>query len=224
MGKFVDLTGHRFGRLVAVERAENAYRRNGHPIVQWKCICDCGNYTVASASHLKSGDVSSCGCYYKERRKQIGGKVTHGLSRSRIYNVHKGMKQRCCNPNAPNYRLYGGRGISVCDDWLGPSGFDRFYEWAIQNGYSDSLTIDRIDPNGDYCPSNCRWANTEIQCNNTRKTVRLTHNGKTLSAAQWAKEYGEDRHRIYELIRAGKKTDEIFAWLDRRRDRAKISE
>lgn len=124
--------------------------------------------------------------------------------------MFQNMKYRCLNTTAPNYKSYGERGIKICDEWLQPDGFERFYKWALEHGYDDSLTIDRIDVNGDYEPGNCRWTDSETQYNNTQKSVKLTFNGRTMTAAQWAKEIGVDRHTIYDRIRAGKTIEEIL--------------
>lgn len=201
MSKLKDLTGQRFGRLTVVERADDYISPHGRKIVRWKCLCDCGNYIDVSVVHLRQGDTLSCGCLGTERRRAAAQRPKHGLSRSRIYHIFTGMKIRCNNVNAPNYYLYGGRGIKVCDEWMGKDGFVKFYEWALANGYDDSLTIDRVDVNGNYEPSNCRWVDIKTQCNNTRNSVKLTYNGETLTAAQWAERIGRDRHTIYGRLR-----------------------
>ena len=213
MSKLKDLTGRRFGRLTVVERAEDCILSSGRKFVQWKCVCDCGNTTYVTSVHLINGDNVSCGCYGKERRTEatVKREKTHGMSRQRIYHLFQNMKYRCTSPKSPQYKQYGGRGIKVCDEWLSPDGFERFYQWSLENGYDDSLSIDRIDVNGDYTPENCRWTDWETQYNNTTKTVRLTYNGKTQSAAQWAREIGVDRHTIYDRIRKGLPIEEVLS-------------
>lgn len=111
--------------------------------------------------------------------------MKHGLSGTRINQIHRAMKRRCLNPNCYEYKDYGGRGITICDEWME---FKPFYEWAMKNGYSDNLTIDRIDNNGNYEPNNCRWADWYMQANNTRTNRFLTYNGKTQTVAEWARE------------------------------------
>lgn len=151
-----DLSGKKFGRLTVVSRAENA--KDGH--AQWNCICDCGNETTVIGSMLKSGATKSCGCLAKE-------KVTkHGLRYDRLYAIWKGMKSRCNNPKYRDYKWYGGKGIKLCPEWN--DSFEAFHDWAYANGYDPraprgKCTIDRIDPNGDYEPSNCRFADMHTQ-------------------------------------------------------------
>ncbi len=210
MSKLKDLTGERFGRLTVVERGKDYVSPSGRKLVKWVCRCDCGNLTEVSAAHLRQGDIVSCGCYGKQRRVEGKLENSHGCSRSRIYHLFQNMKYRCLNPNAPNYGLYGGRGIRVCAEWLATDGFEKFYRWALNSGYNDSLTIDRIDVDGDYEPGNCRWADAEVQCNNTRKSVKLTYRGETKTAAQWAREIGVDKHTIYDRIKKGKSIEEIL--------------
>ena len=153
----IDISGKRFGRLIAIKPVQNS--KNGD--AKWKCKCDCGNETNVKYQHLKSGEIKSCGCWKEAPKKH--GMTTKG-ERPRIYGIWVGMKQRCTNPNVEKYPRYGGRGIKVCPEW--EEDFQAFYEWAIANGYQDNLTIDRIDNDGNYEPSNCQWITSE---ENTRK-------------------------------------------------------
>ena len=156
-----DLSGKRFGRLLVVERDSiNA----GHGAT-WKCICDCGKEVVIRQDALTTGHATSCGCY----RDSGEYKVRHGLTGTRIHRIWLAMKQRCKNPNFKQWKDYGGRGISVCKEWNEKHGFDAFYEWAISNGYSDELEIDRIDNDGNYCPENCRWVTHKVNMNNRKR-------------------------------------------------------
>lgn len=153
----LDLTGQRFGSLVAVSRADDVLDSRGVRKGYWNCVCDCGNTTVVPASDLVRGHTKSCG----HRRGEF-----HGLSKTPMYFVWKTMKQRCYNPNDKKYKDYGARGISICDEWL--QSFGAFHDWAEQNGYQRGLSIDRINVDGNYEPSNCRWATDVEQANNKR--------------------------------------------------------
>ena len=155
---YKDLTGKRFGHLLVLGRAES---KNHH--VKYECICDCGNHMIADAYGLKTGQTTHCGCIPPK----------HGLIHTRLYSIWCGMKKRCYYQKSPNYKSYGGRGVKVCDEWK--DDFKVFYEWAMNNGYSDELTIDRINPFGNYEPSNCRWATNEEQQYNKRANYKLHH-------------------------------------------------
>lgn len=159
-----DLTGQRFGRLLVVKKAGN----NQNNKVMWLCACECGREATVIGSRLYTGKTLSCGCLTKE--KTIERSTKHGLSSERTYSIRMGMISRCTNKNNSCYNDYGGRGITVCDEWLNKhTGAKAFHEWALLNGYSDDLSIDRIDNDGNYDPNNCRWVNMEMQSLNRRK-------------------------------------------------------
>ena len=165
MAKFNDLTGKRFGRLIVVERAENYISPQGQARKRWLCKCDCGNMVIVPARSLINDASKSCGCLQKEIAKNTF--TRHGKRGSRLYIIWSSMKTRCYNGKSRAYKWYGGRGIKICDEWL--NDFQAFYDWAMANGYKDDLTIDRIDVNGNYEPSNCRWITISEQQKNKRQ-------------------------------------------------------
>lgn len=190
---FIDISGNRYGRLVAI----NPIRKNNG--IYWVCKCDCGNTTEVLPQHLNRGLIRSCGCLRKDVSSKKNKK--HGMSKTRIYKEWKGIKERCLNKNNHAYKNYGGRGITICDEWLGENGFEYFCDWAMQNGYQDNLTIERKDVNGNYCPENCCWIPIGDQALNTRANVYLEYNGESKPIAQWAKEYGINYQVFHNRVR-----------------------
>lgn len=147
-----DISGQRFDRLVALKRVGTDKRLNA----LWLCRCDCGNECVRAVVDLRRKGNHSCGCLNKENLKNMAkGNITHGMTGSRLLGCYKAMMSRCYREKDIHYNAYGGRGITVCDEWNGHS--DAFVEWALNNGYSDDLTLERINVNGNYEPSNCTW-------------------------------------------------------------------
>jgi len=152
--------GEKFNRLLVVD--ETSRKGRGYSI----CLCDCGNITTVRHDSLSTGKIKSCGCLHDEISKSGNNRRQHGMWGTRLHRIWLAMKNRCRNPNFFEYHRYGGRGIKVCDEW---QEFLPFYNWAITNGYKDNLTIDRIDNDGNYEPSNCRWATIQEQNANKGK-------------------------------------------------------
>ena len=168
----------------------------------WLCECKCGNRKEIREDHLTSGVTHSCGCKKKSQIIQRNKENTkHGKRYTRVYKIWQAMKYRCYNPNSDEYQYYGERGICLCDEWN--NNFSKFYNWVINNGYKDNLTIDRIDVNGNYEPDNCRWTTMKIQENNKRNNNVLAFNGKEQTVTQWGEELGMNRDTIYKRLKSG---------------------
>lgn len=208
MPKFIDLTGQRFNRWIALSYEGDA---------RWLCKCDCGTVKKVHRSHLKDGESKSCGCLSKEKAS-INASLrnkTHGLyiENERLYNIWHSMKQRCYYNKNTSYSNYGGRGIKVCDEWK--NDFKSFYDWAMDNGYQENAkrgqcTIDRIDVNGNYEPSNCRWATIKEQSRNKRTNHFITCNGQTKTMVEWSELTGLSHTTIYDRLKAGLSEEEAI--------------
>lgn len=204
----MDLTGERHGRLVALRKSDTGRTK-------WVCQCDCGNI-VEYVAH-KFFQYQSCGCLEKENKENLGEhNRTHGMTKSILYHKYCGMKERCYNPNYSYYRRYGGRGIKMCDEWLGKYGFENFKKWAYENGYDDNKhtyqqTLDRIDLDGNYEPSNCRWVDMKTQSNNRRTSVFLICKGEKMTIAQFCDKYNISKPWfVNRRLKKGKNGDEIL--------------
>jgi hypothetical protein len=194
IGKIIDLTGHKYGKLTVLKMAD---KKGKNQECYWLCECDCENKTkkIISGNNLRHGRTKSCGC---------GKAKTHDLSKSRVYKIYRSMIQRCYNPNAHAYEIYGGRGIKICDEWIDKKeGFVRFYNWSMNNGYSDNLTIDRINVNGNYEPNNCKWSTMKDQQNNKRTNTLIEIDGEIKNIRQWADEFGLTHALISQRLKSG---------------------
>lgn len=209
-----NLIGKQFGMLKVVEFSHKEKNNSGNYKYYWVCECECGNIVTRRSDGLKSKkSVVSCGCYRKKVLEQHNFKInnpkkTHGQTKTRLYKIYAKMKERCYDPNYPERHLYGGRGIKICQEWL--DSFENFRDWALANGYNDKLSIDRIDPNKDYEPSNCRWADTYQQANNKRNNIQLTYMGETLTLPQWARKLNLPYSTLADRLRKGKSVEEIL--------------
>ena len=196
---FIDLSGKRFGKITVLGRIkkENSKRTS------FLCQCDCGIKKVSQSEDLRRGKIKSCGCWKAQHIKDVGHmNRKHGKTESRLYHIWRGSKERCQNKNSKDYKNYGGRGITICEEWI--KDFQSFYEWAMSHGYRDDLTIDRIDVNGNYCPENCRWVDIKTQNQNKTNTVNITIKGKTKCLSEWERILGICRHTIKKRYKEGK--------------------
>ena len=206
MGKFVDLAGQRFGRLVAL--APTSRRTSGNNIM-WECKCDCGNTAYFGSGHLRSGKIKSCGCWKKDRMSNLN--KTHGGKRERLYGVWMDIR-RCNDPTICEYDNYGGRGISVSQEF---ENYKDFREWALSNDYDPKATrgkctLDRIDVNGNYTPQNCRWVTISKQQLNKRNSLLITYKNKTQNASLWDKEMGFPQGTVAKRYRRNWELERIF--------------
>lgn len=190
-----NLRNMRFGKLTAV--AEAGYSKTGNVI--WQCKCDCGNTTNVIGSKLINGHTKSCGCLkFSEDAK--------GESHTRLYHIWRGMWKRCTSPANDNYKWYGGKGVSVCQEW---STYTAFRQWAHLNGYRDNLEIDRIDYAGNYEPSNCRWVTHLTQVNNMSSNRWITYHNRKITVAQFARLTGISYNRVQRRLNKGLQPEEI---------------
>lgn len=200
--RFVDLTGKRFGRLTVLQRADGKEKRS-----YFLCKCDCGNVLKIVGRDIKRGHTVSCGCYKKEIIKQRNTVLFRidGRTNTRLYKVWVSMKMRCENQNHKAYNDYGGRGITICEEW---SKFENFKKWAIESGYNENcsvreLTLDRIDVNGNYEPNNCRWVDMKTQANNRRNNVFICINGENRTVSEWARYSNINLSTLWYRIKRG---------------------
>lgn len=203
--RFKNLEGQKFGRLTVMSLGDKHTSPSGQTHTVWNCVCECGNTIAVMANSLQTGNTMSCGCLLLDKTTK------HGLSRDsgkhRISVIHAHMISRCKNSNDNAYKYYGGRGITVCKEW---EDLKTFADWAFNNGYDDYLTIDRIDVNGNYEPSNCRWITMREQQNNKRSSVRLSYKGKTHTISEWAQILNVKYDTLYSRYRYGQSEEKMF--------------
>lgn len=192
MSKFIDLTGQKFGYWTVIERATN----NNKGEARWLCRCECGALKVVLGSSLRRGLSTNCGCKRLEKFKKSNTK--HGKRQHPLYVVWVDIKRRCLNKNDSAYVYYGGRSITICNEWI--DNFENFYNWSIKNGYKKGLSIDRIDTNGNYEPKNCRWTNAKTQARNRRNNFNITYNGQTKCLSEWSEILGINRGTLKSRI------------------------
>ena len=196
------LIGQRFRRLIVICETDKGRKRG----TNWLCKCDCGRETIATTTDLLSGHKGSCGCYKMDRISEA--KRTHGKTNSRLYHIWEGIKQRTLNSHSKDYPRYGGRGITVCDEWA--NNFQAFYDWATKCGYADGLTLDRIQNEGNYEPSNCRWVTQKKQGNNRRTNKFIEYNGERKTMKEWADAIGMSYEVLTYRIKAGWDIEKAF--------------
>lgn len=190
----IDLSGNKYGRLTVLSFSGQKLSDKGNRCSMWNCVCDCGNTVDVAGSSLKNGTSKSCGCLQKELVSERASK--HRLSKTRVYKIWGNMKTRCLNKNSTDYYLYGGRGITLCDRWMT---FDNFF--ADMGIPSKDKSIDRINPNGNYEPSNCRWATLTEQANNKRTSRIISFNGIRRSLKEWARSLGLNESSLRERLK-----------------------
>lgn len=196
--KHKDFIGEKLNKLKIID-----YKFETNKKGYFFCQCDCGNSKWLRSDQVLSEETKSCGCYILESR------ITHGKSNHRLFTIWRGMRNRCNNANSTDYVRYGGRGITICDEWV--SDFQTFYDWAMKNGYRDDLSIDRKNGNGNYEPSNCRWATALEQQNNISTNHNVTINGETKSLSEWSRICGVSRKVILNRVNEGLSDAEILA-------------
>ena len=208
--RFIDITGNRYGHMIVlgldhIDKFNKSY---------WKCRCDCGNEFVRAKSRIRISPINACGkCNYTKLEKRYT--ITHGDSPKdakyhRLYNIWVGMKKRCYQPTHNYYYRYGGRGITICDEWLGENGYINFKEWACSHGYKDNLTIERKDYDGNYCPENCCWVTMLEQHKNTSKVIKILCYGKIYTLHEFCKTFHTSQLTVKKYIINGNMRPEDF--------------
>lgn len=178
----IDEIGKKYNRFTVIEFEGDITKRSSYVT----CICECGEILNVNIHNLRSGKTKSCGCYRDELASDKNG--THRMSKTRLYKIYNKIKERCYTPSCERYKNYGGRGIVMCKEWL--DDFMSFHEWAVNNGYEDHLSIERIDIDGNYCPENCKWITMKEQAYNKQNTFWVEYNGEHISLSKLLKQLG----------------------------------
>ena len=195
-----DLLNQKFGLLTVVAPAESV-----GGCAMWACRCDCGNEIVCRAHNLLSGNTKSCGCT-RSKRPCSKYSTQNGLSRSRQYIIWSNMKRRCYCETDKYYEVYGGKGITICDEWK--DNFLSFYEWSLKTGFADGLTIDRIDNSKGYSPDNCRWVSIETQANNRTNNHIVSYHGQSDTLVNMCRELNVNPKTIYGRMKHNRRSFE----------------
>lgn len=209
MSKVNDFTGQQIGRLTVIQRADDIVSPNGRRRTAWLCRCECGKILTVRGECLSNTkrQTKSCGCLSADTAREL--KLTHGSAHTKLYGVWSGMKARCYNVNSTAYENYGGRGIQMCADWR--NNYESFEKWAFTNGYSEGLSIDRIDVDGDYTPTNCRWTDATTQARNRRTNRILNFNGEEHTLTEWAQILNISPKTLFSRLYAGYSVEKILS-------------
>ena len=200
-----NITGQKFNRLTAIEMVGT----NKHRHAVWMFKCDCGNITCAEAACVIRGGTKSCGCLNTEVRKSGDNRRKYQCKNETLYKRWLSMKERCQNPNDDSYKKwYGSKGITVCDEWK--NDFEAFQEWSLSNGFSEELSLDRIDPDGNYSPENCRWANSIQQANNKHNNRIIIVDDRKFTLTELSKEYPISTCTFYAKRKKSKDAAEAY--------------
>lgn len=205
MPTFKDLTGQKFGKLTVIELSRKV-QSGTRERFYWKCQCECGNEKEIRTDSLTSGRVQSCGCIKKEQDKINLTKFhRHKMSNTHIWHTYYAMLHRCNNQDDKRFKNYGGRGITVCDEWK--NSFDNFLKWSMENGYEEHLQIDRIDNDGNYEPDNCRWVTRKENCRNRRSNIIVEYKGKQMTLIELSELTGINYGCLFRRYKRGNRDE-----------------
>lgn len=200
-----NLKGKKFNMLTLTGNIQTRISVSGRTITEWECVCECGNRKYINRHSILYCNQMACGCLNLKPTH-----YSHGHTGTRLYQAYLNMKARCYYKKGREYHNYGERGITVCDEWLGKNGASNFIEWSYRNGYSDNLTLDRIDVNKGYSPDNCRWITNKEQQSNRRDNHFITYKGRTQTITQWAEEIGISGKAFEKRIRVWKDVEKAI--------------